>query len=127
MAIKKDTRLSTGRVATYAQKMKAAGHKQFSFFLSPQAHDSLKSLTISEQKLGATMGATAQILLNLLREKEFIYLALGGTDNLTKRMDAISQTIDFFEAEYKVIEKEYEAITDEAGKDYKNDNEDFGL
>lgn len=111
MVTKKDIRLSTDRVATYAQKMKSSGHKQFSFFLSPQAHESLKNLTISEKKLGATMGATAQNLLNLLHHKEFIYLAIFNESELSseEREAAIMQAIEYLQLELTKLKREIAA------------------
>lgn len=111
MNTKKDTRLSTVRVATYAQKMKATGHKQFSFFLSPQAYESLKNLTISEKKLGATMGGTVHNLLNLLNRKEFIYLAIFRETEVSaeEREAAILKTMQYLQSELVSVKNDIEA------------------
>lgn len=111
MVAKKDTRISTGRVATYAQKMKAAGHKQFSFFLSPQAYEALKNLTISEKKLGATMGGTVHNLLNLLHSKEFIYLSIFRETEVSaeEREAAIIKTMQYLQSELVSVKNDIEA------------------
>lgn len=133
MNTKKDTRLSTGRVATYAQKMKAAGHKQFSFFLSPQASESLKNLTISEKKLGATMGGTVHNLLNLLYRKEFIYLSIFSESEVSakEREVAIIKTMQYLQIELERVKNDIEAhklqheMTVEGLEPYEADEDDF--
>lgn len=107
--VEKKTRSSKEGVATYAKKMKASGYKQVSFFLSPLAHESLTKMTKCENNAGASLAATNNRLLELLREKEFIYLSIIGEGSLFERQMAIIKTMQYLQSELVSVKNNIEA------------------
>lgn len=124
--IVKKPRSSKEGVATYAKKMKASGYKQVSFFLSPTAHESLIKLTKCENNAGASLAATNNRLLELLKDKEFIYLSVAGELNVYERKLAIIKSIQHLQIELADVKKyieEYERQYEMTEVDYPPLNE----
>lgn len=104
--MKKDTRNSKDRVATYAQKMKTLGYKQIGFFLSPAAHESIIKLTAVDKRVNASLAATTNTLFESLSEKYFVYQAITNKANPYEMMEAIDKTIKFLQKIRKQNEEE---------------------
>lgn len=94
--MRKDTRKSAGRMATYSQKMKENGYKQVSFFLSPKSYATLTEMTLNERSLNRSLVGTNNGLLECLSRKEFVYDALKGLGNPNEAIEAIELTIKMF-------------------------------
>lgn len=94
--MKKDTRSSKDRVATYGQKMKALGYKQVSFYMSPKAHTAITKLTVETKRLNASLASTNNTLFESLLDKYFVYQAITNTGSPDEVVAAIELTIKMF-------------------------------
>ena len=95
--MKKDTRNSSVRALTYAHKMKAAGYKQVSFFLSPAAHAALTELTSESRMINASLAATNNLLLESLQNKNYVFKSITNSGDPHEMVAAIDKTIKFLQ------------------------------
>ena len=111
--MKKDTRNSAGRVASYSTKMKEKGYKQVSFYLSPKAYATLTEMTLNERLLGSSLVGTNNRLLECLSGNEFVYEALKGLGNPQEAFAAIELTIKMFSDRLEEEKRRISEIQDE--------------
>lgn len=130
--MKKDTRNSKDRVATYAQKMKALGYKQIGFFLSPAAHESIIKLTAVDKRVNSSLAATTNTLFESLAEKYFVYQAITNCANPHEMVAAIDKTIKFLQKirkqkeEWIAVESaEFEARLEHMGHEAHQEEQEF--
>lgn len=119
--MRKDTRKSAGRMATYSQKMKENGFKQVSFFLSPKSYATLTEMTLNERSLNRSLVGTNNGLLECLSGKEFVYDALKGLANPNDAIEAIELTIKMFNV--MLEEEKKRKLECQKELDYKVEND----
>ena len=130
--MKKDTRKSAPRMATYGQKMKALGYKQVSFYMSPKAHSSITTVTVETKILNASLASTANTLFEALTDKYFVYQAITNRANPYEMVEAIDKTIKFLQKIRKENEEwiaaenaEFEARLEHIGHDAYQKEQEF--